>query len=363
MPNTNEYVCPCCGGAIEFNATAQKMVCPFCDSEFSVEAVQDYAKHLQGDGQDDMSWEERNNDWSEQEAEGIRVYHCSYCGGEIYGDDNTAATTCPYCDNPVVMQGQVSNSLRPDYIIPFMLEKKHAVDAFKKHLMGKKFLPKVFKDENHIEEIKGMYVPFWLFDTGVSGTIRYKGTKTRHWSSGNYNYTETSHYSIVRGGAMQFDNIAIDGSSNMADDLMESVSPFDFRAAKPFSTAYLAGYVADKYDVTAEQTIDRANYRVRESVDTMFRKTVQGYQAVNIENTNLNLQNAKAKYALYPVWIMNTKWKGQMYMFAMNGQTGNFVGNLPLDKKKYWRTFFSLFLPITAGLYFLFWFVLGAYGL
>lgn len=363
MASTNEYTCPCCGGAIQFSAQAQKMVCPFCDSEFSIETVQDYAKHLQGDGQDNMSWEERNREWSQEEAEGMRIYHCSYCGGEVIGDDNTAASTCPYCDNPIVMQGQLSNALRPDYIIPFKLEKQAAINAFKQHLVGKKFLPKVFKDENHIEEIKGVYVPFWLFDTGVNGTIRYKGTRVRHWSSGNYDYTETSHYSIVRGGAMQFDKIAIDGSSKMADDLMESVSPFDFRQAVEFNTAYLAGFMADKYDVTADQTIDRANYRVRESVDMILRQTIVGYQSVNIENTNLNLNNAEAKYALYPVWILNTKWNGQMYMFAMNGQTGNFVGNLPLDKKKYWRTFWLLMLPCTAALYFILWFFLGGFGL
>lgn len=162
---------------------------------------------------------------------------------------------------------------------------------------------------------------------------------------------------------MQFDKIAIDGSSKMADDLMESVSPFDFRQAVEFNTAYLAGFMADKYDVTADQTIDRANYRVRESVDMILRQTIVGYQSVNIENTNLNLNNAEAKYALYPVWILNTKWNGQMYMFAMNGQTGNFVGNLPLDKKKYWRTFWLLMLPCTAALYFILWFFLGGFGL
>lgn len=46
-----------------------------------------------------------------------------------------------------------------------------------KHLNGKRLLPKIFKDQNHIDEIKGVYVPFWLFDTNVDANISYRATK------------------------------------------------------------------------------------------------------------------------------------------------------------------------------------------
>lgn len=51
-----------------------------------------------------------------------------------------------------------------------------------RHLRGKRLLPKVFKDQNHIDEIKGIYVPFWLFDTDADADIRYRATKVRSWS-------------------------------------------------------------------------------------------------------------------------------------------------------------------------------------
>ena len=53
------------------------------------------------------------------------------------------------------------------------------------------------------------------------------------------------------------------------------------------------------------------------------------------ENTSIRLHNGTTKYALYPVWILQTKWKGDNYIFAMNGQTGKFVGNLPTDKSAF----------------------------
>ena len=140
----------------------------------------------------------------------------------------------------------------------------------KKHYSGKKLLPKVFKDENHIDEIRGVYVPFWLFDADADAHIRYKATRVRAWSDSDYNYTETSFFSVVRGGSIGFQRVPVDGSSKMPDVLMESIEPFYFEDAVDFHTAYLAGYLADKYDVDAEASVERANERIKNSTADAF---------------------------------------------------------------------------------------------
>ena len=332
MQTLQEYKCPCCGGAIAFDSAAQRMKCPYCDTEFDMETLRGYDEGL-SDAQDEMQWEtSAGEQWGDGEADGLRTYVCNSCGGEIVGDENTAATSCPFCGNPVVMMGQVAGDLKPDLVIPFKLDKKAAKAGLLKHLEGKRLLPKVFRDQNHIDEIKGVYVPFWLFDTDADAQVRYRTTRLRAWSDSNYNYTETSHFLVRRGGSIGFEHVPVDGSSKMADDLMESIEPFDFSDAVSFQTAYLAGYFADKYDVDAEQSIERANERVKHSVEEAFASTVVGYDTVTTESSNIRLSNGKAKYALYPVWLLNTTWNGQKYTFAMNGQTGKFVGDLPVDK-------------------------------
>lgn len=266
------------------------------------------------------------------EFQSLRTYVCKSCGGEIVGDANMAATSCPFCDNPIVMMGQFAGALKPDLVIPFKLDKKAAKEGLKKHLTGKRLLPKIFKDQNHIDEIKGIYVPFWLFDTNVDAAVRYRATKVRMWSDSDYDYTETSHFMVHRGGSIGFENVPVDGSTKMADDLMESIEPFNISGAVDFQTAYLAGYLADKYDVTAEQSIERANKRVKHSTEEAFAETVKGYATVTTDNSSVQFHGGKAKYALYPVWLLNTTWNGNKYTFAMNGQTGKFVGDLPVDK-------------------------------
>lgn len=290
-------------------------------------------EQLKNEPADDMRWESTaGNEWESGETDGLRTYVCKSCGGEIVGDETTGATSCPFCGNPVVMMGQFSGALKPDYVIPFKLDKKAAKEALKKHYVGKRLLPKVFRDQNHIDEIKGIYIPFWLFDADANADIRYKATRTSHWSDSNYNYTKTDYYSIWRSGSLGFCGVPVDGSSKIENDLMESIEPFDFSEAVDFQTAYLAGYLADKYDVDAEQSIVRANERIKTSTEQAFQSTVQGYATVIPEYSGVRLFNTNAKYALYPVWILSTSWNGKQYTFAMNGQTGKLVGDLPLDK-------------------------------
>ena len=360
MPTLQEYKCPCCGGAIEFDSSLQKMKCPYCDTEFDMETLASYDAGLK-DEQDSMEWEtSAGGEWQEGEANGLRSYICRSCGGEIVGDANTAATSCPFCGNPVVMMGQFSGALRPDFVIPFKLDKNAAKAGLQKHLTGKRLLPKIFKDQNHIDEIKGVYVPFWLFDTDADARVRYRTTKLRCWSDSEYNYTETSHFLVHRGGSVGFEHFPVDGSSRMADDLMESIEPYDFSDAVGFQTAYLAGYFADKYDVGADESIERANERVKKSAEEAFASTVEGYDTVTAESSSVQLHGGKAKYALYPVWILNTTWKGQKYTFAMNGQTGKFVGDLPVDKAAARRWKLILTAAFSAAVYaaaWLLWFL------
>ena len=343
--NIHEYKCPNCGGSLSFDSGTQKMKCPYCDSEIDVEALKYVDEELNNfTDKDSADWERSGKVWQEGESEGMRIYVCQSCGGEIIADENMAAGQCPYCSNPVVMMGQLAGDLKPDYIIPFKLDKEAAKEAYKKHLKHRPLLVSLFKEQNHIDEIKGLYVPFWLYDADSDGSAAFKATKVRSWSDSRNRYTDTSYYSVIRKGKMAFAHIPADGSSKMPDDLMESIEPFDFSQAVDFKTAYLSGYMADRYDVSSEDEMDRASQRVKNSTMDCLKETVKGYSTVTLEKGNVSISNAKAKYAMYPVWILNTTYAGKQYVFAMNGQTGKMVGDLPIAKGKLWlfRLFFTL---------------------
>ena len=360
MADIIEYKCPHCGGTLEFNAEVQKMKCPFCDSIFEMAELQalDDTAEMEADpqnltdesfdvGQTDANVETSGNEWAEGESDNMRVYSCRSCGAEIIADATTGASNCPYCNNVVVMKGQFAGDLRPDILIPFRFTKDQALEKYKTHINSRRFVPKAFSAKGHPEEIKGVYVPFWLFDADANADIHYNATRVRSWSDSNYNYTETKFFQIHRAGSLRLSKVPVDGSKKMPDVIMESVEPFRVEQAVPFTTAYLAGYMADRYDVDYSQCTDRANERMRASCVQAFRGTVKGYTTVTEGSSNIAWNKGKVTYALYPVWMLATQFNGKNYLFAMNGQTGKFIGDLPLDKKAYSLARIKLALAMT----------------
>lgn len=330
------YKCPNCGAAIVFSSEKQCFWCESCESTFTQEELEKNAV---------TQTEENVAGWSQPSegttVDGTNVYVCSFCGAEIVTDSETAATACPYCDNPVILSNNVSGMNKPDYIIPFKVSKDDAEKALSEFYNGKRLLPDSFTANNRIKEIKGVYVPFWLFDcTGKANGI-YKATKVRQNSDKDYNYRITEHYDLFRTGTMRFENIPADASSKMADEYMDAIEPFDFSQLQPFNTGFLSGYLADKYDVDMDKCSERANCRVENTMFSELEKSVGNYDTVNISSKQFKVVNGVAKYSLMPVWMLNTKFEDKIYTFAMNGQTGRMVGELPVDKKKYHKWLFG----------------------
>ncbi|MBO6262270.1 MAG: hypothetical protein J6N95_06670 [Bacilli bacterium] len=348
--------CPCCGGTLEFDNKTQNIVCPYCDSQFTADDLKEYTDDLSNDKQDETAWDEsRVQEYTNEEMKGMKIYSCDSCGGEIIVEDTTTSTKCPYCGNNLLVSKQLSGDLKPNYVIPFKNDKDAVVADLKKFFKKKPLLPGSFSKENVIEEIKSLYVPFWIFDADVDGKVRFKGETTRTWSDANYNYRETRYYSIVRGGCIAFDHVPVDGSSKMEDKLMESIEPYDFSQAEEFNVAYLAGIAADRYDVDKEVTFNRATERFRDGTIQAFMNDVHGYSNLSVQDSNIQLSNTKASYALYPVWLLSTKWKEKQYMFAVNGQTGKVAGNLPISVPKFILFYLLFFLLIGGALFGIFY--------
>ncbi len=370
------YKCPACTAPLHFVGASGKLECDFCGSKYDVAEIEALyadkeAKAVEAAKQADTKAEQNrkkmadmeadgwdtsglNSDWG-KDADGMKAYSCPSCGAELICDETTAATSCPYCGNPTVVPGQFSGALKPDYVIPFRLSKEDAVAALKSHYKGKPFLPKAFTNGNHIQEIQGVYVPFWMFDGMAEGSADYEGLITHVYETGDTEVTETQHFDVRRGGSIAFEKVPVDASSKMPDDHMDSIEPYDYADLKPFSTAYLPGFLADKYDVSVADSRDRADSRCAASLEMALRRTADQYDVCIPLNQNIRLKRGKVHYALLPVWMLHTKWNGKDFLFAMNGQTGKLVGDLPTDMGKFWTTFAAITAPVTALAALLMW--------
>ena len=361
------YQCPSCTGPLHFSGTSGKLECEYCGASYEVAEIEAlYAEKEEKAAAAQRAAEEKSagqnassseggewdtsgfrEDWGTQ-ADGVLAYSCPSCGAELICDESTAATSCPYCGNPTVVPGQFSGGLRPDFIVPFKLSKEDAVKALKDHYKRKIFLPKRFTEENHVQEIQGIYVPFWMFDGEAKGDAHYAATRSHTYISGDYKITKTEHYDVYRAGTVTFEKVPVDASSKLSDDHMDSIEPYDYTELKPFSTAYLPGFLADKFDVTVEQSRERADKRCENTLAAALRDTVKGYNTCTSKGGSTSLKRGKVHYALMPVWMLNTKWNGKDFLFAMNGQTGRLVGELPVSRGRFWALFAAIAVPLSV---------------
>ena len=358
MPDQiTNYQCPSCGGPLHFDSATQKLKCDYCGSEFTNEEIEElYREKNEQAAAVGTELQDANDtlQWTEEEAKHMRAYSCPSCGAQLICDENTAATSCPYCGNPTVVPAQFEGALKPDYVIPFKLDKKAAILRLSQYYGGKPLLPSAFSKHNHIEEIKGVYVPFWLYDGAADVHLAYHGTRVHSMRSGDEIITTTEHFQVEREGIVEFNKVPADASSKMPDTLMDSIEPYNYKDMVPFQMSYLPGYLADKYDVSSEEDAARADVRMKNSAINEISKTVVGYSGLVSEAQHVNIIPERVHYAFLPVWMLSTKWNGQNYIFAMNGQTGKMVGDLPVDKGKAVLYFFLL----TAGLMILLFVVL-----
>ena len=335
------YKCPNCGAPLSFLPGKKTVTCEYCGTEFEVSAIEELFRDKQqmavhaAEAQE-AKWETENagSEWDSDEAKTLQAFTCSSCGAELVCDENTMATECVYCGNPTMIPKRFDGMLKPDFVIPFKKTKQDAVNALKEFYKGHMLLPSNFTANNRVEAIQPMYVPFWLFDSKINAQAEFRAEKHHVINTPKEVITEISVYNCRRAATMSFERIPVDGSKKMDDAYMESIEPFDYGELVAFSAAYLTGYLADKYDVTAEESAARADKRVENSAVEVLQNSVENFDAVHLENVAVVKDVGKVSYAMVPVWILTTRYQDKPYTFMMNGQTGKVVGSLPYDTTK-----------------------------
>ena len=334
---TNIYKCPACGAPIEFDSATGKMSCDYCGNSFDVSQIDEQYKKYENTVIDETP--------VEKEYCSFDGYRCDSCGAEVATDEHTTATFCSFCGSPTLIRGRLAGALKPEFVIPFTIQRQQAVEAYKKWTGKGLITPSAFRKKSTIEKITGMYVPFWLYDYEAEGYVRAVCTRSSKSRSGNTVHVKTAHFQVGRNVCAKYELIPADASEKMDDKTMDLLEPFDYSQIRPFEMPYLSGYFAEKYTYKAEEMKGRVENRVRDYIETEARHTIVGYETVNIIGSNINLRRKRAVYTLMPVWVLNYEYNGKKYSFNMNGQTGRIVGKPPKSMAK----IAALFCSVTAG--------------
>ncbi len=321
------YKCPACGNALKYEPNSGNFACEFCRSTFDKAYL---------DKLDDKAYMQENAEGGEKERgreEGQLLYSCPSCGAELVTSDTTAATMCYYCHNPVVIVGRLEDAFRPDAMLPFKYDRDGARERFFKWMRKKKYVPKEFISEASVQRLSGVYYPYWLADYEASASFTGEGQVVTHSTTAKYHITTTKYYSVSRDGDISFRNLSRSALQKADRKLSDGVHPYQMEDLVDFAPAYLSGFMAEKRDIAKDA--------IRESVEA----ELQGYAqplitsgtpyASLVGSTTMKLKGNRYRYALLPAWVMTYRGEqGKMYYYAMNGQTGEVCGVLPVDKKK-----------------------------
>jgi len=358
MENTAlTYLCPDCMAYLRYDGKEKKWVCDYCDGRFTREELEQRGAGTKQDDYEvkpeeesaepavDVSYHfEENVEMSEEDMSHMRAYICPSCGGEIVTDDVTAATFCVFCENPTILPKQLEGNYRPSAILPFETNKEDAKQAFLNLCKGKKLLPKGYTSEQRLEKITGVYVPFWLFDCKADFDYHATGKNISTWTDTRFIYTKTDLYHIHRAGSMEFENIPLDASEKMDDAMMDALEPFHLEKKQPFDMSYLSGFLAEKYTYGPKDLYERMTGRITPGVEHKAGENKGGYQQVYGVKCHTDFSSDKQAYVLLPVWMLVSKYAGKDYLFAMNGQTGKIVGELPVSSSQARKLFLKTFL-------------------
>lgn len=332
------YKCPNCDGGLIFDPQSQKFTCEYCLSSFTEEELVKAGKASQTDQPvpEHIEPELAAEDAEPQPATGdMMLYTCPSCGAEIVADETTAATFCYYCHNPVVLTGRLEGKFKPDKVVPFVINKEQAVDGFLNWVGKKKFVPRAFFSKKQIEKISGVYFPYWIADCEFDANLSAHAMKVKTWRTGDIQYTQTEHFQAKRTGSVEFEGVPKRALRKNVEDWIEHIHPFMLHEAKDFNEAYLLGFQAEKRNIEREEIEQSVIREAEQNAKDMFKGTVEGYTTVNTEHLSAELRDVKWYYTLLPVWIVTYRNRGdKVYYYAMNGQTGNVSGELPVDNKK-----------------------------
>lgn len=326
-------ICRSCAGRLVFNPASQALECVKCGNSYRPEDIEDENAELHSKYYD------------------TRVYICPQCGAEVITSDTEVSTFCVYCGNPAVVFDRVAKQYRPDGIVPFKITREEAAGVIRKRFMKNPIIPKEVKARCVPENLRGIYVPYWVVNAEFREADFLKGEVKRGKSSVTYYYT--------RAGEVRLRNLPIDGSEILSDDVSCRLEPFYLEDARTFDEDYLNGFYSNTSDITYSDLRAAASEHCHRMYAEEVVKSVKANNVKIVDSLYWADIQDDPVYMMMPVWFFTFRHEEKPYTILVNGQTGRVVGTMPWKTKSVWAFAISLFVLLLGLIGFALWAALG----
>jgi len=336
IKDSDKFPCPACGGNMHFDPASGMLKCEYCDSSINFERLDDEIKEYDFRLVDEQ--EVNVNEWS-GETSNIK---CESCGAQTVITDETISHECAFCGSSHVVKQEEMIGISPESVIPFSITRKQAEKVLAKWLGKRWMAPRKLKTENVKEKFKGMYIPYWTYDSDTFYTYTAQ--------AGDYYYvTETSRdangkmvtkqvrkirWRMVRGSsARYFDDIQIYATTKVDRKLLKKTEPYGLGKLLPFQPQFLSGFLAERYSIDVKDGWKQAEQYIVDSLRNDVRNMVQADEVRNIV-LNINHNQIKYKHILVPLWLAGYTFRNKKYQVLVNGENGKIAGKAPISAWK-----------------------------
>lgn len=328
------YACPNCAGNLKFHIQSQKLRCDMCDSVFDPYKIA------------------QEHDVEEHEDMDVTIFTCPQCGGEIYSQDEEAATFCSFCGSSTILTSRLAKEHRPKYIIPFVRTKESCKHEYRRFMKCAIFSPKGYADVRKVDGFRGIYMPYWVYDVEQTGDMALPVKQPQHREG---DYLVTNYFTVNGSIDNYYKGITYDASASFADGVSEKIAPFRTMNMQAFTPALLSGFYAD----TADVDVDVYEEDARNLAEKMSRTYVYNqYVGDNYEideksprlNRAFNSAVTRRELAMFPVWFMSYRNGKRVAYVTINGQTGKVAADMPVSILKYLIGCLVLTIPIAVVL-------------
>lgn len=353
MPDDRQHwPCNDCGADLRYEPGATELVCDHCGARQAIPEVP--AAKTRALAEIDLA-RGLADDLPAGQMQDVRITPCPSCGAQVEFQGATHATECPFCATPVAIGTGEERRIKPQALLPFVLDQTKARAAMTDWLGSLWFAPNGLQDyARKGREMTGVYVPFWTFDAATRS--HYAGARGDHYYETHTvtrnGRTETEEVRRTRWSSRsgwvsrRFDDVLILASSSLPRDYTDGLQPWDLSQLQPWRDDWLAGFTAEGYTVALSDGHGLAREVMADVIRDDVRRDIGGDEQ-RIDHVETDHSAETFKHVLLPVWMAAYKYNGKSYRFVVNGQTGKVQGERPWSK---WKIAFAVLVAlIVAG--------------
>jgi hypothetical protein len=224
---------------------------------------------------------------------------------------------------------------RPSALLPFRLTREQAVEKVKAWLAGEGL-----REDASVTLTEAIYLPFILFRIDASAS--YMGERSEY----NTETTEMRGLRDSQGYALEQRStkrvpipangyvmrrhmpVRVKAFDKLPNNFVASLVDWNYDDLLPFNEAYLAGFAASRPKMNLNRAYKEAQETATGILEIIACEEIGGNEP-KVLSLKPSLSHATFQPILIPVYTGSYKFNGQLYHFAINGNTGELKGTAP----------------------------------